>query len=175
MPDVTVNSDDLEALLFATGGIKDLESALDQRKRNPMVISGVGRLAGAHDRLSAAWRRAKRDVDWPKKVVTESEIALLRSMFTAADGTIKRYIILKDYPAHFAQDLMLVEAGPCWSGFRIEWPAPAEPEFVHETIRKISYAVRLSHYGRQVLGVSESDRAIQAALSQPDGSVLRLT
>ena len=48
---VTVDTEDLEALLFATSGIKELEAALDQRKRNPMVTSGMGRLAGAHDRL----------------------------------------------------------------------------------------------------------------------------
>jgi hypothetical protein len=154
---VTVDTEDLEALLFATSGIKDLEAALDQRRRNPMVTSTKGRLEGAHDRLSTAWRRAKRNAEWPKKLVTEAEIAELRAMFTDHDGNIRRFVVLPHYPMHFCQDLLLVESGPCWRGLRIEWPAPAEAEFINDEKSGIFYAARLSHYGRQILGVSESD------------------
>ena len=83
---VTVSAADLEALLFATSGIKDIEAALDQRRRNPMVAAGTGRLAGAHERLSAAWRRAKREADWPVKVVTEADLRMLRALFDDGEG-----------------------------------------------------------------------------------------
>lgn len=157
MPSVTVDVADLETLLFATSGIKDLEAALDQRRRNPMVISTKGKLEGAHDRLSLAWRRAKREADWPMKVVTEAEIAELRSMFTDLNGHTHAFAVLYEYPMHFAQDLLLVEAGPLWEGYQVEWPSPAEPEFVRGPTGGIRYGARLSHYGRQVLGVQEGD------------------
>jgi hypothetical protein len=165
MPTVIVETDDLEALLFATSGIKDLEAALDQRRRNPLVKSGMGKLEGAHDRLSTAWRRAKREEDWPMRVVTEAEIAELRAMFAAPCGGIHAFVILPDYPMHFAQDLLLVEAGPVWQGYRIEWPAPAEPEFVINHPFALMYGVRLTHYGKQVLGVDE------AALVRPGNRI----
>lgn len=165
MPSVTVDVADLEALLFATSGIKDLEAALDQRRRNPMVISAKGRLEGAHDRLSTAWRRAKREADWPMKVVTEAEIAELRAMFMDHEGRIRAVIERAEYPMHFAQDLLLVESGPLWEGYKIEWPSPADPEFIIKQGSGIRYGIRLSHYGRQVLGVTETE------LVRPDHTV----
>jgi hypothetical protein len=157
MPSVTVDVADLEALLFATSGIKDLEAALDQRRRNPMVTSIKGKLEGAHDRLSTAWRRAKREADWPMKVVTEAEIAELRAMFTDMNDDLHAFAVLYEYPMHLAQDLLLVESGPLWEGYQVEWPSPAEPEFVRGPTGGIRYGARLSHYGRQVLGVQEAD------------------
>jgi hypothetical protein len=157
MPTVAVDTDDLEALLFATGGIRELEAALAGRKQNPMVRSGEAKLAGAHDRLSTAWRRAKREADWPKRVVTEAEIAELRAMFTGTNGAWLPFVVLDRYPMHFAQELLLVESGPLWQGLKIDWPSPAEPEFVVSHSGDLRYAARLSHYGRQVIGVSDSD------------------
>lgn len=165
MPTVTVDAKDLEALLFATSGIKDLEAALDQRRSNPMVRSVQGRLAAAHDRLATEWRRANREADWPKRVVTEVEIAELRAMFTDPSGRLRSFIVLDDYPMHFAQDLLLVEAGPFWAGNQIDWPAPAEPEFIIRHDGNVMYGVRLSHYGLQVLGVSRDD------LVRPDQTI----
>lgn len=158
MPTVTVDVEDLETLLFATSGIKDLEAALDQRRRNPMVTGTKGKMEAVHDRLSTAWRRAKREADWPQRVVSEREIAELKAMFTDPDGCLCPFILMRDYPRHFAQDLLLVEAGPVWDGHRIEWPAPAEPQFVlGEQNASIRYAARLTHYGRQILGIQEGD------------------
>ena len=113
MPSVTVDVDDLEALLFATSGIKDLEAALDQRRRNPMVTGTKGKLEGAHDRLSTAWRRAKREVDFPKIVVTAAEIAELRSMFTGPDGKILAFISLPEYPCTLLRIYCWLKAGHC--------------------------------------------------------------
>ncbi|MFP5248653.1 MAG: hypothetical protein ACLGP3_02355 [Acidobacteriota bacterium] len=146
MPTVTVDAADLEALLFATSGIKDLEAALQQRKSNPLVKSGEGRLTGAHDRLSAAWRRANREESWPTRTVTEVDIAELRAMFATTEVAI-----LSRYPQRLAQELLLVESGPVWEGLKIEWPAPADPEFRLQQSGVPRYAARLTHYGRQVL------------------------
>ncbi len=154
---VTVDADDLETLLFACSAIGDLEKALDQRKRNPMVQSTKGKMEGAHERLSTLWRRAKREATWPMRTVTEAELAELRRVFTNEDGKLQAVVVLKDYPMHFAQHLLLVEAGPLWEGYRIEWPAPAEPEFVIAHPGRIVYGARLTHYGRQLLGVNEED------------------
>ncbi len=157
MTSVTVDADDLEALLFACSGIGDLEKALDQHRRNPLLKSTKGKIEGAHERLATLWRRAKRDVDWPKKVVTETEIAELRWMFANGEGRLRSFIVLDHYPMHFAQGLLLVEAGPMWIGRRIDWPAPAEPEFRISHIGPLMYGARLTHSGRQVLGVDEAD------------------
>jgi hypothetical protein len=162
MPTVTVDADDLEALLFASGGIKELEtginllnSTLRGRKGNPMVSKGEAKLAEAHDRLSTAWRRAKREADWPKRLVTETDIAELKALFLRVDGTYRDFALLNYYPMHLAQDLLLVEAGPRWEGYQIEWPAPAEPQFVKAG--NMRYAAKLSFYGLQVLGITEAD------------------
>jgi hypothetical protein len=161
MPNVTVDADDLEALLFATSGIKDLEAALQQRKTNPLVKSGMGRMAIAHDRLSTAWRRAKREADYPAIYVSADDLAELKAMFTRPDGSWMPVVVLDDYPTRFAQSLLLVEAGPLWEGYRIEWPAPNEPAFVINQLEaKIRYGARLTHYGMQVLGVTEADIAL---------------
>ena len=167
MSTVVVDTDDLEALLFATSGIKDIEAAIQQRKTNPMVKSGMGRLAGAHDRLAAAWRRSKREVEWPAKLVTKEDVAALRAMFTKADGEVAEVVVSSDYPSYFAQRLMLVESGPLWYGYQVEWPSPSEPEFVKSAVggvSEISYGIRLNHYGRQVLA------AATTAISQDKGS-----
>jgi hypothetical protein len=157
MPSVTVDVADLEALLFATSGIKDLEAALDQRRRNPMVASTKGKMEGAHDRLSTAWRRAKREAEWPKKLVTEADIAELRAMFTDREGQMRAFVVLDEYPTYFVQEMLLVESGPLWEGYQVEWPAPAEHQFVRGPTGGIRYGARLSHYGLQVLGIQESD------------------
>lgn len=163
MPSVTVDTDDLEALLFATGGIKDLEGGIKAlenllagRKNNPMVRSASGKLAAAHERLSTAWRRAKREVDMPAITVTEADIIQLRAMFVDRFGKIRDFVVLEHYPMRLAQELLVVESGPLWEGYKIEWPAPAEPEF-RISGAGLRYGARLTHYGFQVLGVTSSN------------------
>ena len=169
--------DDLEVLLFATGGIKDLEAGirnlenlLGGRKHNPMVSAAVGKLEAVHDRLSTAYRRAKREVDMPKVLVTEADLADLRVMFIDRFGKCRAFVVLEHYPIRLAQQLLAVESGPLWEGYKIEWPAPADSEFRVTQSGKIRYGARLTHYGLQLLGVTEAD------LTSPDnviGSDLR--
>ena len=58
---ITVDSDDLEALLFATGSIKAIEAALQQRSRDPLVKRAEPVLTEAHNRLAKEWRNATRE------------------------------------------------------------------------------------------------------------------
>lgn len=86
---VTVDSDDLQALLFSTGSIKAIEGALQQRSEDPLVKMAAPNLTIAHDRLSAEWRRAVREQglkpsDGP---LTEADKAKLRE-FYAVDEDI---------------------------------------------------------------------------------------
>lgn len=57
---VTVDSDDLEALLFATAAIKKIEEALRSVKDDPMVKLQKVSLRDAHDRLATSWRNGTR-------------------------------------------------------------------------------------------------------------------
>ncbi len=152
MTTVTVDVADLQTLLFATGCIQTIEGALKNRDRDPLAVSAKGKLSEAHDRLATAWRRASRE---PPPEPDEADIATLRRMFAASDaamiavgtdglGTVNR----------FAQVLQLIEAGPAWPGVKIDWPAPATPEFRQDGMdpRDLRYAARLTARGLAVLG-----------------------
>lgn len=87
MTSVTVDADDLEALVFAAAAIKPIEAALSAHNRDPFVQQHVGNTA-ALERLAAAARQAKRaDADtvvrWDEPL-TKVELKLLRRY--AEDG-----------------------------------------------------------------------------------------
>lgn len=77
---VTVDSDDLEMLLFATGAIKAMEAALVAAKRDPLAERAKPRIAAAHDALNAAMLRARRKEQFPQRFrdATPLEIAELK-------------------------------------------------------------------------------------------------
>lgn len=58
---VTVDSDDLKAVLFSTGVIKAVEGALKQHQDDPLVLMVKGDLEAAHNRLASHLRRAERE------------------------------------------------------------------------------------------------------------------
>lgn len=63
---VTVDSDDLETLLFNAAVVKDIESALKARTRDPFTKQHLGLLTEAQERVEKLWRgalRAKSDAD----------------------------------------------------------------------------------------------------------------
>lgn len=60
MPTVTVDLNDLETLVFATGAIKTIESVLASRKSDPFVTKHLD-FTDAHNRLAAAMRNARRE------------------------------------------------------------------------------------------------------------------
>jgi hypothetical protein len=54
---VTVDSDDLEAMLMAKAAIKGVESALAVAKNDVFVQRVAPRFAAAHDEIARQWRR----------------------------------------------------------------------------------------------------------------------
>jgi hypothetical protein len=164
MTTVLVDYDDLEALLFTCGTIKDIENAIKGRDRDPLVKSASSRLTAAHDRVAAAWRRSKRD-DPPAP--DASDIAILRSMFPP-EVTVA---VVNTAPLRLAQTLLLVEYGPIWEGVKIDWPAPSTPEFrqAPSDPRNLRYAARLTVRGQDVLANAEvAGAATNSAILSPE-------
>lgn len=58
---VLVDSDDLEAVIFGSGVIKEIESAITRRKDDPFVRPHLQRFATSHNALASALRYAKRE------------------------------------------------------------------------------------------------------------------
>lgn len=83
MPTVAVDLDDLEKLVMGTGALKTIEGAIVARSRDPFTPDRH-ELTGAHNRLAAAMRNAKRGdadtlVPWDGDL-DEDEIKLLREI-----------------------------------------------------------------------------------------------
>lgn len=77
---VTVDLDDLEAIVFGTGVIKNIEGSLASFKNDPFTRTKVP-LTEAHDRLASAMRNARRAgadtlVKWDEPLTKEEQIAL---------------------------------------------------------------------------------------------------
>ena len=95
MTQVTVDSDDLEALVFGTGVIKSIEGSLAAFKRDPFTKTNVP-LTEAHDRLAAAMRNAKRAqadtlVKWDEPLTKDEQIALAAVAAACKEmGDVKR-------------------------------------------------------------------------------------
>ncbi len=64
---VTVDSEDLEALLFATSVVKNIEAVLKQAKADPFVENVKPRITAAHDRIADAYRAAERRKEFPER------------------------------------------------------------------------------------------------------------
>jgi hypothetical protein len=60
MPTVEVDLDDLEALIYASAAIKNIESAIVTYKRDPFVQQMQGKFLPAQKRLETLVRNAKR-------------------------------------------------------------------------------------------------------------------
>lgn len=80
---VTVDSDDLQTLLFATAAIKSVEVALKAQKNDPFAEQALPRYTEASDNLAKAWRDATRRRDMPQlfRDPTPHELSVLRSIF----------------------------------------------------------------------------------------------
>jgi hypothetical protein len=146
---VTVDSDDLETLLFTTGVVKQVEAAIAGQARDPLAFAAQPKLTAAHERVTATWRRALRE---PPPAPLPGDIAELHRLFMQ-DGGLTYEAVANHYPQRLAQTLQLVEAGPIWDGIKIDWPAPATPEFrpAPSDPRNLRYAVRLMPRGEEAL------------------------
>lgn len=97
MTQITVDLDDLEALIFSTGAIKVIETAVDQSKKDPFRLQHKSRLTGAHDRLATAARNIRRGQEPAynyNKPLTTAEANYLAQICAAYDPSDaqKRFI-----------------------------------------------------------------------------------
>lgn len=80
MPNVTVDLDDLEKLVFGSGALKTIEGALVQRKEDPFVKPHLD-FTDAHNRLAGVMRQARRNpadtvVDFNESLTDDEKYAL---------------------------------------------------------------------------------------------------
>ncbi len=81
---VTLDSDDVEALVFAAASVKSIEGVLDLSRGDPFAKAPVKRYyTEAADRIEKAWRGATRAANNPERFSepTEAEIAWLRRIW----------------------------------------------------------------------------------------------
>lgn len=91
MPKVSVELDDLEALVVVSGAIKTIEHLLAQRKHDPFVRPYL-ELTEVHERLAAEMRNARRAeagtlIEWDG-ALTEAELKLLHTVDSGAKHQI---------------------------------------------------------------------------------------
>lgn len=122
---VTVDSDDLEALLFSTGGIKAIEDALQQRSEDPLVLQAKPRLTAAHDRLTAEWRRQLRGPGYPG-----NPTALNEPLDVTARAALRRFVIPPQQGARWWEGWRKAVTLFPWLAAKI--PAAPAPRFYTE-------------------------------------------
>lgn len=94
---VTVDSDDLEILLFATAAIKGVEYALKAQKNDPLYEQEKPKLTAAHDRMANLWRGAVRQAAAPDvRDATDEEITRMLELATRHGG--KRELLSGEDP-----------------------------------------------------------------------------
>lgn len=148
MTTVILDAADIEALLFSTGAIKEIEASIRGRSNDPLVRQSAAKLTGAHDRVAAAWRRANRPE--PEEPLP-SDIAELQSLFAGPDGRALTEVVTGTLPTRLVQALQLVEAGPIWDGVKVDWPGAPEFRQAPSSPRDLRYAVRLTPRGMAAL------------------------
>lgn len=97
---VQVQAEDLETLLFATGAIKDIENALNQRARDTFYLRVESRITQAHNALATEWRRATREPhpEW-NQPISDSDVCLIRELWPAVeDPTLDVRFFPKEVP-----------------------------------------------------------------------------
>ena len=82
MTTVTIEAEDLETLLFATGAIKAMEAALWASKIDPLAQMAKPKITAAHERLNRVLIVAKRQETRPELFTpaTQMEIAAVLSV-----------------------------------------------------------------------------------------------
>lgn len=99
---VTVDSDDLQTLLFATGTIKQIEAAIKQHKQDHQVMMAQDNLTRAHDTLAKAWRNAVRVIEDPiyNDPLTAKELEYLKLV-----DSVSRVIQTEDLTSELVRTL----------------------------------------------------------------------
>lgn len=123
---VTVDSDDLQALLFTNAAIKSIEHALKAQKEDPLFEQAAPRFTAASDNIARAWRDATRRRDMPElfRNPTQAELRDLSDAFLDEHeiGLLGRYKSKVEWNPLHSRELVsmgLVELGN--SRERIIW------------------------------------------------------
>lgn len=154
MKTVTVALEDLEALVFATGAIKNIEGALASFKQDPFVKPYLT-FTDAHNRCATAMRNAKRaDADTLIKFdepLTDEEREILAhvneydAMFLSPrEKAPKAGQQMSIYDQLAAKGCVVI--AQCLTGFM--WAGASAPEI---KIDPKGFAVKLTDRGRQKL------------------------
>lgn len=169
MTSVTVDLADLETIVFATGAIKAIESALANRMADPFVRPHLS-YAAAHDRLAQAMRNASRAeagtlvaFDEP---LTKTEARALRYILDAADpkkrvsGVAEWFAISGMDKAGLDEDMSIydrlaakgcVQIGQFVTG--VVWSGADRPEVKADQER--GFAAKITDRGLAMLTASE--------------------
>ena len=146
MPEVTITTDDLEALLMTAAVTAANPAARHEAIKDIQCNSVIERVPAAVDRAGRAWRKALRHEENPERYeLTEADIEKLRALSYRGtyNGTGAGEIYLNE-------DLYLATKGlleiGVWSE-RIVWSNAGE-EWVHHVARR----VRLTPDGVRILG-----------------------
>lgn len=159
---VNLDSDDVQALLFSTGVVKRIETAMRDHKEDPQAAMAKRHLSTAHDRVASAWRWAIREHQRPeialdKIVLDMNDAANMRALWTAIG---RGPMIYDNFPRELEllAALGLVQYGPA------KWAlhyGDDQPEFAEHMPPR--WCARLTERGRQycseTLGCTVDDPA----------------
>lgn len=165
MPEVTIDTDDLEALLFAAGAANASPEAKKILKRDPQFEQVESRLTGACKNAGDAWRKSKRAEEWPDRFkVNEHEIRFLKVLVSQGAG--RRMGIMEEVPiARSYITKGLVELGIYSES--VTWSNSGTDHFQHQERR-----VRITNDAAQILANSAFDVG-QPVKPAPAGDVDR--
>lgn len=172
MTAVNVDLADLETIVFATGAIKAIESALANRLVDPFVRPHLDYTA-AHDRLATAMRNAARAAagtlvafDEP---LTKTEVKALRYILDATDpgrkkpGVADLFVISGMDKAGLGEDMSIydrlaakgcVQIGQFITG--VVWSGAPSPEVRADPER--GFAAKITDRGRALLTAFEGGK-----------------
>lgn len=161
MPEVTIDTDDLEALLFAAGAANANPEARKILRRDPQFEQVEERLASACKTAGDAWRKSKRAEEWPDRFkVDEYEIRFLKVLVNQGAG--RRMGITEEVPiARSYITKGLVELGIYSES--VTWSNSGTDHLQHEQRR-----VRITNDAAQILANAAFDVGASQAAAEPN-------
>ena len=147
MTSATVDLNDLETVVIATGYLKSIESILASRKTDPFVTPHLD-FTAAHDRLASAMRNARRAeagtlVPWDGEL-DDMEVLLLQDVADREMGIKNIGCHKEDYTTLMAKGCVVI--GQEVHG--ILWAGEKQPDI---RITPNYYSVRITDRGREKL------------------------
>lgn len=155
MPVVTVDLDDLETIIFATGAIKTIEGVLASRRSDPFVQPHLD-FKAAHDRLGSAMRDVRRAeagtlVNYSEPLTVE-EVTALREIDFGKDvlSQDEKAPNKKKKESMSVYDRLAAKGMVVMGNFvrGVVWAGASAPEIVPDPK---GFAIKLTNRGRAAL------------------------